>query len=67
MSLQTLNVQDQIHVISANAEQQNMATQEISQHIELVVEGAQDNSRVAEQAAKVAEHLKNLTQSAVKV
>ncbi|WP_016955728.1 methyl-accepting chemotaxis protein [Catenovulum agarivorans] len=64
---QTLSVQDQIHIISANAEQQNMATQEISQHVELVVEGAHDNSRVAEQAAKVAEHLKNLTQSVVKV
>ena len=64
---QTLSVQDQIHIISANAEQQNMATQEISQHIELVVEGAHDNSKVAEQAAKVAEHLKNLTQLAVKV
>ncbi|EWH11068.1 methyl-accepting chemotaxis protein [Catenovulum agarivorans DS-2] len=67
IGLQTLSVQDQIHIISANAEQQNMATQEISQHVERVVEGAQDNSRVAEQAAKVAEHLKNLTQSAVKV
>ncbi|WP_143869730.1 methyl-accepting chemotaxis protein [Catenovulum sediminis] len=59
---QTTNLQDQIHIISANTEQQNIATQEISQHIERVVEGAQANSEVADQAAKVAEHLKNLTQ-----
>lgn len=58
---ETQNVQDQINIISANTEQQNMATREISQHIELVVEGARDNAEVADQAAKVAEHLKNLT------
>ncbi len=62
IEFETCNVQEQIAIVSANAEQQRMATHEISEHVELVVEGALANADIAEQAERVASHLKNLTQ-----
>lgn len=61
---ETHNVQEQIGIVSANAEQQKMATNEISEHVELVVEGARSNADIAVQAEKLASHLQSLTQSA---
>lgn len=59
---ETANVQQQIAIVSTNAEQQKVATTEISQHVEQVVAGAQANAGIAEQTGLVAGHLKNLTQ-----
>lgn len=61
---ETANVKEQVSMISTNAEQQKVATQEISEHVELVVEGARSNAEIAEEAEHVAKHLKNLTQCA---
>jgi methyl-accepting chemotaxis protein len=56
------DVQQKMQIVSSNVEQQTLATNEIAQHIELVVRGAQDNAEVAKQAETVAVHLRNLTQ-----
>lgn len=61
---ETSNVKEEMRIISVNADQQKTATLEISEHVELVVEGAQSNADIAKQAEHVAFHLKNLTQSA---
>lgn len=61
----TTSVQEQVAIVATNAEQQKMATQEISEHIEMVVEGARSNAEIASQADKLANHLKNLTQNVV--
>lgn len=55
------SVQQQILVVSANTEQQCMATEEISKHIEKVVEGAMANAQIADQTAHVAKHLKTIS------
>jgi methyl-accepting chemotaxis protein len=60
---ETSNVKEEMSVISVNADQQKIATLEISEHVELVVEGARSNADIAKQAEHVAFHLKNLTQS----
>jgi methyl-accepting chemotaxis protein len=60
---ETGNVTEEVRIISVNAEQQKIATLEISEHVELVVEGARSNADIAKQAEHVAFHLKNLTQS----
>lgn len=60
---ETGNVKEEVRIISVNAEQQKTATLEISEHVELVVEGARSNADIAKQAEHVAFHLKNLTQS----
>lgn len=60
---ETFNVKEEVKIISINADQQKTATLEISEHIELVVEGARSNADIAKQAELVAFHLKNLTQS----
>lgn len=58
------HVQQQIHIISNNAEQQNIATKEISKHLGEVVEVALANSHIAEQTTHLAEHLKHVTKDA---
>ncbi len=55
------SVQQQILVVSANTEQQCMATEEISRHVEKVVEGAMANAHIAEQTTSVANHLKSIS------
>jgi methyl-accepting chemotaxis protein len=60
---ETSNVKEEMRIISVNADQQKTATLEISEHVELVVEGARSNADIAKQAEHVAFHLKNLTQS----
>lgn len=60
----TFEVREKMQIVSTNAEQQSVATEEISQHVELVVQGARDNANIAKQAETVATHLKSLTQSA---
>lgn len=57
----TYEVREKMQIVSTNAEQQGVATEEISQHIELVVEGARNNAEIAKQAETVATHLKALT------
>ncbi|MFD2166349.1 methyl-accepting chemotaxis protein [Thalassotalea euphylliae] len=61
---QTDDVQLQVSIVSTNAEQQKVATDEISQHVELVVESARANADIAQQAERLANHLKNLTNAA---
>lgn len=58
----TLEVQQKMEVVATSAEQQNLAINEISQHVELVVQGAQANAQVAKQTETVATHLRMLTQ-----
>lgn len=60
----TFEVREKMEIVSVNAEQQTIATDEISKHVELVVQGAQDNAHIAKQAETVATHLKSLTQTA---
>lgn len=60
----TLEVREKMEVVSANAEQQSVATAEISQHVDMVVQGAMNNAQIAKQAHTVASHLKSLTQHA---
>ena len=55
-------VQEKMENVSTTAEQQSAATLEISQHIELVVQGARDNAEIVKQTEIVAGHLKMLTQ-----
>lgn len=59
--MESAHVQQQIVIISSNAEQQNDATKEISQHLREVVEVAQANSQIAQQTTHLAEHLKQVT------
>lgn len=61
---ETFNVQTQMSIVATNAEQQKVATHEISVHIEAVVESARSNADIAAQSEQLANHLKNLTQSA---
>lgn len=61
----TQQVQIEMEVVSTNAEQQNIATQEISEHVEKVVQGAVANADIAKQSELVASHLKNLTAQSV--
>ena len=58
----TSDVQSKMEIVATNAEQQAIATDEISHHVEKVVSGARNNAEVAKQAETVAKHLKNLTQ-----
>lgn len=60
----TYQVRQKMEIVSTNAEQQTIATNEISQHVESVVQGARDNAEIAKQAETVATHLKSLTQTA---
>jgi methyl-accepting chemotaxis protein len=62
ISSATMLVQEKMENVSATAEQQSAATLEISQHIELVVQGARDNAEIVKQTEIVAGHLKMLTQ-----
>jgi len=62
ISSATMLVQEKMENVSATAEQQSAATLEISQHIELVVQGARDNADIIKQTEIVAGHLKMLTQ-----
>jgi len=59
----TFEVREKMEIVSINAEQQTIATNEISKHVELVVQGAMDNANIAKQAETVATHLKSLTQN----
>lgn len=59
----TFEVREKMEIVSENAEQQTIATEEISKHVELVVQGARDNANIAKQAETVATHLKSLTQN----
>lgn len=58
----TLEVQQKMEVVATSAEQQNLAINEISEHVERVVQGARANAEVAKQTETVATHLKMLTQ-----
>ena len=58
----TMLVQQKMENVSTTAEQQSAATLEISEHIELVVQGARDNAEIVKQTEIVAGHLKKLTQ-----
>jgi methyl-accepting chemotaxis protein len=58
----TMLVQQKMENVSATADQQSAATLEISQHIELVVQGARENAEIVKQTEIVAGHLKMLTQ-----
>ncbi|WP_166739403.1 methyl-accepting chemotaxis protein [Psychromonas algicola] len=59
----TFEVREKMKIVATNAEQQMIATDEISRHVELVVQGARDNADIAKQTETVATHLKSLTQS----
>jgi len=59
----TFEVREKMKIVASNAEQQMIATDEISKHVELVVQGARDNADIAKQAETVATHLKSLTQN----
>jgi len=59
----TFEVREKMKIVASNAEQQTIATDEISKHVELVVQGARDNAEIAKQTETVATHLKSLTQS----
>lgn len=54
-------VQQQIMEISANTEQQSLATAEISENIERVVEHAAANACIAAETTKVADYLRTIT------
>lgn len=56
-------VQQQIMIVSANTEQQSIATKEISVRLDEVVQIAKSNAGIAEQTTELAGHLKNVTQS----
>ena len=57
----TKDVQHRMEIVSTNAEQQSIATNEISQHIEQVALGAKANADIAKQSETVASHLNSLT------
>lgn len=57
----TKDVQHRMEIVSTNAEQQSIATNEISQHIEQVALGAKANADIAKQSETVASHLTSLT------
>lgn len=58
----TDKVKLQMETVSSVSMQQAIATNEISEHIEKVVLGAQSNSEIATQTESVANHLRKLTQ-----
>lgn len=57
----TVEVQSRMEIVSTNAEQQSIATNEIANHIEQVALGAKANADIAKQSETVASHLKSLT------
>lgn len=57
----TSSVQQETEIVSVNAEQQALATEEISEHVEQVVHSSKDNAAIAKQAELVAAHLRKLT------
>lgn len=59
----TEQVKQQMEIVSTVATQQEAATNEISEHIEQVVIGAQANADIAVQSEMVANHLRKLTQA----
>lgn len=56
-------VKEQMEIVSSASTQQAMATNEIAEHIERVVLGAQANAEIAIQSESVANHLRKLTQA----
>jgi methyl-accepting chemotaxis protein len=61
IALATDSVQQETEVVSANAEQQVLATEEISRHVEQIVQSSEANADIAKQTELVAEHLRKLT------
>jgi methyl-accepting chemotaxis protein len=61
IALATDSVQQETEIVSVIAEQQALATQEISEHIEQVVHSSEANANTAQQAELVADHLRKLT------
>lgn len=59
----TEEVKYQMSIVTEVATQQASATNEISEHIEQVVLGAQANADIAEQSESVANHLRKLTRA----
>jgi len=57
----TNSVQQETEIVSVNAEQQALATEEISEHVEQVVHSSKANAAIAKQTELVAEHLRKLT------
>ena len=57
----TLEVQQKVSIVASSAEQQNIAINEISQNIEVVVQSSLDNAEIALQTQTVAGHLQQLT------
>lgn len=57
------DVQLQVFAVSSNTQQQSIAIEEISQHVELVVSHANENANIAEQALNVANYVGSLTTS----
>lgn len=55
------SVQQEMLVVSANTTQQSVAIEEISKHVELVVQGANENNQIAAQSSHVAHYLKSIT------
>jgi methyl-accepting chemotaxis protein len=55
------SVQHQVQVVSANTEQQSVATKDISRHLKEVVDVAEENAEIAKQTSELAGHLKNIT------
>lgn len=61
------NVQQQVMVVSANTEQQTVATEEIARHVESVVESARANAEIARQTTEMANHLRQVTSTTMEV
>jgi methyl-accepting chemotaxis protein len=57
----TDTVQQETEVVSINVEQKVLATEEISRHVERIVQSTEANADIAKQTELVAEHLKKLT------
>ena len=55
------SVQHQVQIVSANTEQQSVATKDISRHLKEVVDVAEENAEIAKQTSELAGHLKNIT------
>ena len=55
------SVSDQIIVIASNTEQQSQATNEISNHIEGVLQRAEGNQEIADETARIASYMVGLT------
>ncbi|MFT6735220.1 MAG: methyl-accepting chemotaxis protein [Polaribacter sp.] len=61
IALATDTVQQETEVVSVNAEQQVLANEEISRHVEQIVQSSEANADIAKQTELVAEHLRKLT------